>query len=342
MSRKKPQSAMAALLDFSDNTVLTKSEDFEKPRISSQEDQWHDVQSSATIEDTERSTKPWAEQGTQHTMSNQLIEIEPEDCILWRFSDRPSDELGDIESLAQSMKEHGQQEPILVRENRQTSEHRYEIIFGNRRWRAAQVAKIKLTAICKNISDQQAALFQKEENENRKELSDYARAMSYRAQIDGGVFKNESELSKELGISKQALNDLMAYLRVPETLREAISNYKSLSKKMVTKLAALSKNRDMLDVLIILAPKISDQSITTSTLDKHIHSFLSPGVKKNKFLQRALEKRDASGQLLFKTTLQNSGDIALQVSKQAIDVNQMELFHMKFADFLNTFKNNVF
>src|SRR3990167_9067759 len=153
--------------------------------------------------------------------------------------------------------------------------------------------------------------------------------MSYRAQMDGGIYKNEAELSKVLGISKQALNDLMAYLRVPETLRESISNYKSLSKKMVTKLAALSKNEEMLDVLMHLAPKISDQSVTTTTLDKHIHSFLSPGHQKNKLVQPVFEKRNNAGELQFKTTVQNTGDVSLHINRRFIGETQVEGFHVK-------------
>jgi ParB/RepB/Spo0J family partition protein len=311
---------MAALLDFTEAPVLL---DAESPRVSHDANIWE----SQSFDRTPR------EQG------DRLLSIDPDDCILWPFSDRPSDELGDIHSLAHSLKEHGQQEPILVRENRQKTRHTYEIIFGNRRWRAAQIAKIKLIAICKNVDDQQASLFQKEENENRKELSDYARAMSYRAQIDGGIYKNEAELSKVLGISKQALNDLMAYLRVPEELREAISNFKSLSKKMVTKLAALSKDKEMLEVLMHLAPKISDQSVTTTTLDKHIHSFLSPGIKKNKLVQPTFEKRNALGELQFRTTLQNTGEVSLHINKKLIDQNQMDVFHLQFAAFLDGFTN---
>ncbi|OGT32625.1 MAG: hypothetical protein A3C44_04515 [Gammaproteobacteria bacterium RIFCSPHIGHO2_02_FULL_39_13] len=314
MSRKKPQSAMAALLDFTQNVTA------ENPAI-----------------EKELLQSVFIEERMNDVALNQLIMIDPTDCILWRFSDRPSDELGDIDALACSLKEHGQQEPILVRKNRQNTSHAYEIIFGNRRWRAAQLANIKLIAICKDVDDQQAALFQKEENENRKELSDYARAMSYRAQLDGGVFKNETELSRVLGISKQALNDLMAYLRVPEALREMIGNYKSLSKKMVTKLAALSKDRAMLDVLILLAPKISDQSITTTTLDKHIQSYLSPGVKKNLLLNKEYEKRNASGQWLYKTKLHNNGEVLLHIARNTIAAHQMEMLHSQFSHFLESF-----
>ena len=255
--------------------------------------------------------------------SNHIITIDPNDCILWPFSDRPSDELGDIESLAKSLKEHGQQEPILVRENRQNTPHRYEIIFGNRRWRAAHFAHISVIAICKNISDQEASLCQKEENENRKELSDYARAMSYRAQIDGGVYRNETELSKFLGISKQALNDLMAYLRVPDVLRNAISHYKNLSKKMAIKLAVLSKNSDYLDVLLHLAPKISDQTITTTNIDQRVQSFLSPGRNKKAFLLSHPEKRDP----FFQTQLKSNGEAIIKVHNYLINQKNIDFFN---------------
>lgn len=338
MSRKKPQSAMAALLDF------TEASD-EKPRIPIPENAWENARIQSTELDTMNAySKAFTKEFMPHltskneTVLNQLISLDPNDCILWRFSDRPSDELGDIDSLARSLKEHGQQEPILVRENQQKTQHAYEIIFGNRRWRAAQIAKVPLIAICKVLSDQQAALFQKEENENRKELSDYARAMSYRSQIDGGVFKNESELSKTLGISKQALNDLMAYLRVPEELRESISNYKSLSKKMVTKLAALSKDSDILDVLLHLAPKISDNSVTTSTIDKHIQSFLSPGLKKNRVsAQLTYEKKDDRGRVVFKTKHHDNGDVSVHLNRGIIHTQRIELLHAKFSIFLEDF-----
>lgn len=329
---------MAALLDFTEDPVL------EKTGISSIADLWE----TQAIETTQANimnsyTKAFVEQGNfsaaieKENNDNRLITIDPNDCVLWPFSDRPSDELGDIAALAESLKEHGQQEPVLVRQNKQHNQYHYEIIFGNRRWRAAQIAGIKLLAICKDVSDQQASLCQKEENENRKELSDYARAISYRAQIDGGVYKNEAELSKFLGISKQALSDLMAYLRVPESLREVIGNFKSLSKKMVTKLAALSKDKEILEVLLHLAPKISDQSITTTTLDKNIQAFLSPGIRKSKLIQSSFEKRNSSGELTYKTTLQDTGDISLFIHRRVINAAQMETLHLKFNHFLEQF-----
>ena len=327
MSRKKPQSAMAALLDFAENiTPVAVDRNHENENI-----QGHIFKNGFPEQEVNAIIS--LNKHVDNNVSGQLITIHPDDCVLWPFSDRPSDELGDIDSLAQSLKEHGQQEPILVRPNRQGSKHTYEIIFGNRRWQAAQIAQINLIAICKNIDDQQASLFQKEENENREELSDYARAVSYRAQIDKGIFKNEAELSRVLSISKQALSDLMAYLRVPEELRNAIYNYKHLSKKMVIQLAALAKDKRALEGLIVLAPQISDQSITTSNLGNHIHHFLYGNLEK-KIINRELEKRDDLGKLLYKTILKNNGDVSLQIIKKKIDVRQMELIHAKFSSVL--------
>lgn len=318
MSRKKPQSAMAALLDFSEPTVATLdaseiSVTFEQPN------------SFETFLNT-----PMQQEGG-------LIQVDPEDCILWPFADRPQDELGDLDSLAESMQNHGQQEPVLIRANRQNTPQKYEIIFGNRRWRAAKKANIKLSAVFRDITDQQAALCQKEENENRKELSDFARALSYRAQIEGGVFKNENELSKYLGISRQSLNDIMSYLRVPEILRNNIKNYKLLSKNMVVKLATLAKDNEHLDVLMHLADKISEKKITTTNLEGEILRCLSPKTRVSKGENPCYVQKTASGKTLLKTEQKNNGDVFLYIQHGLIGSDDVEEVHLKLAKILEPY-----
>ncbi len=272
----------------------------------------------------------------QKNTADKLLTIEPDDCILWQFSDRPHDELGNIKALAESLKTHGQQLPILVRKNTQNTPHKYEIIFGNRRWQAAQIVKLKLKAIYKNLTDQQASICQREEND-RVNLSNYAKALSYRALIDGGVFQNESELCRAHGLNKQTFNDLMAYLRVPEKLREAISNYKMLSNHMVRKLASLSKDKDTLDVLIHLAPKISNSTVTTSNLKRYIHTYLAPTINKSNTHKHLYEKRDSSDQLIYKTKLQSNGDVSLILKRQIFQGKDLEVLHERFEKFLEQF-----
>lgn len=303
MAKNKPKSAMASLLDFSN--AIEETEDLKLFETKDESLSRADIFPTSESIEVENKT-------SQDDKLGRLIMIDPAQCKLWRYADRPNDELGDLQTLAKSLKEHGQQEPILVRPTTKDSKHPYEIIFGNRRWRAAQLAEIKLQAICKPITDQEAALFQKEENENRKELSDYARATSYRSQIDGGVFKSETELSKFLGISKQTLNDLMSYLRVPENIRIAIRGFKFLPKSTVIKIASLSKQKDQAEAIIALADKISTKKINASNIERKVQECISPK------LVNAVDvyiKRDENGKSIFKLKHQANGSIAITIPR---------------------------
>lgn len=315
MAKDKPKTAMAALLDFS-------------------------TEQDGPIEEP----MPVAIRPTFQVQQNinenigRLIEIEPSQCKLWRYADRPNDELGDLEALAKSLKDHGQQEPILVRPTAEDSQQPYEIIFGNRRWRAASLADIKIQAICKPITDQQAALYQKEENENRKELSDYARAISYRAQIDGGVFKSETELSKFLGISKQSLNDLMAYLRVPENIRIAIRGFKYLPKSTVIKIATCAKNKDYADAIMMLSEKISSKSINATNLEKKLQEYLSPKMAST---TDVYVKKNDDGKSIFKFKRQANGSIVITIGRAvALTLDENNLMD-QFADAIEASRNHT-
>ena len=256
----KPKSALASLLDNINNSeqeVAVVEAGVAIPAV------------EELVEDSEGQGVIFSTYDTKKRESNtpELINIDPMDCHLWLYTDRPDGELGDIQSLAKSMKNNGQQEPILVRPNTQKTKHKYEVIFGNRRWRAASSEGILLQAIVKSVTDQQAALFQKEENENRKDLSDYARAQSYKKQIASGVFQSETELSKALHISKRTLNDIMAYVRVPKHIIDAIPNYAGISRATAIKLSVLGKDKSLHNKLLKLGPHIGGGTITAANVD---------------------------------------------------------------------------
>jgi len=132
-------------------------------------------------EDTIKST-PNQKPLEKHTHIVTLKYLDVNHCRPWMFADRPENEMGDINSLSESIKITGQQEPILVRPTDNEKKEQYEIIFGHRRWRACKKIGTKVLAIIKAVTDREASLFQKEENENRKDLSDFAKAKSFKAQ----------------------------------------------------------------------------------------------------------------------------------------------------------------
>lgn len=210
-----------------------------------------------------------------------LVELTPDTCKPWSFSDRLDLEMGNIDELANSIQQAGQQEPILVRPIQYSkpsndTDPKYEIIFGNRRWRACKQIGRNVLAIVKNISDQEAALSQKEENENREDISDYSRAINYKRLIDSGVFPNENQLAMKLNIPRNRLNDLMSYNRIPKELLDAIPNVHNVSQRLAIKLASLVKNSSILEILIHLAPQIGIGKITSTNIDRIIKQY-KPG-----------------------------------------------------------------
>lgn len=113
-----------------------------------------------------------------HVNAETILQIDPQDAQNWQFNDRPSNELGDIESLAEEFKQIGQQLPCIARPSRDP-QYKYEIIAGELRWHAAKLAEVKLKIIVRELTDTEAAIVQTSENLKRKSLSDYASGVSY-------------------------------------------------------------------------------------------------------------------------------------------------------------------
>lgn len=276
-------------------------------------------------------TPSYFEPSHEHVKDNELLmELSPEACMPWAFSDRIEQELGDIEELANSIQKAGQQEPILVRpiKNSYLLENptiKYEIIFGNRRWRACKLINKSLIAIVKNIDDQAAALSQKEENENRQDISDYSRAIHYKKLIDSGVFANENQLASKLNIPRNRFNDLMSYNRIPKQLLEVIPNMHSISQRVAIKLASLAKNPENLEILIHLAPKIGARKLTSSTLQNAIEEFKTDQTVS--LIRKNIQVISKNGEEIFTIRDDSNGTpyIVLHKSaRQVIDINELK------------------
>jgi len=304
----KPISALATLLDdinSSNNEIDTPvNAEVVMPNID-------EINDAIVDKKPQMIPAPSSKIETNSNNSPHLLYVDPHECHLWRFADRPDDEVGDIESLATSMKQHGQQEPVLIRLNTQKTKHHYEIIFGSRRWKAAKFLDLTLIAIIKQVTDQEAARFQKEENENRQDLSDYARAKSYKKQIDSGIFKSESDFSKSLNISKRTMNDLMAYIRVPQKIIDTIPNYKDISRVTAVKLAVLSKNKDLHERLIELGVKIGNKTITASNIESELNK---------QYLRKPLNEFsniiNAQGKVIAKLKRQLNGAVTININSK--------------------------
>ena len=127
-----------------------------------------------------------------------------------------------IQELAASIKEHGILQPIIVRKKGK----KYELVVGERRFRATQLASLDdIPAIIKSFSDQQMMELSILENLQREDLTPIEEAEAYQTLIDKLSFTQE-ELAKRLGKSRPHIANHIRLLGLPETIRQLMNEGK--------------------------------------------------------------------------------------------------------------------
>jgi len=126
-----------------------------------------------------------------------------------------------LNELSESIKEQGIIQPILVRKK---SEDKYEIVAGERRWRAAQLAKIhEVPVIVLNIDDKKSLEIAILENIQRSDLNGIEEALGYDNLVRKFSYSQET-LSKILGKSRSHIANTIRLAGLPEEIKKMISD----------------------------------------------------------------------------------------------------------------------
>ncbi len=129
-----------------------------------------------------------------------------------------------LDSLVQSIREHGILQPILVRSTGTDADECYEIIAGERRWRAAQAAQLtQVSVIIKDLTDSQSLEVAIVENVQRQDLSPIEEAEGYRRLIDQFEHTQEN-LGRLVGRSRSHIANTLRLLNLPEEAREMLAD----------------------------------------------------------------------------------------------------------------------
>ena len=121
--------------------------------------------------------------------------------------------------LANSIKEHGVFQPIIVKK----SIKGYEIIAGERRVRASKLAGLeKIPAIIRDFTDEQMMEIALLENLQRENLSAIEEAYAYKAMIENLQLTQEN-LSKKVGKSRSHITNILGLLRLPSEIQKLVS-----------------------------------------------------------------------------------------------------------------------
>lgn len=126
----------------------------------------------------------------------------------------------ELASLTESIRKEGVISPILLRRKGDG----YELIAGERRWRASQAAGLpEIPAIIRIVSDAQALELAIIENEQRDDLTAVESGRAYRRLMDEFNY-TQQKVSEQLGISRTQVSNLIRLLKLPEQIQHMIEN----------------------------------------------------------------------------------------------------------------------
>ena len=150
----------------------------------------------------------------------------------------------ELTTLSESIKTYGIINPILVREK----ENQYEIIAGERRYRAAKKAGLTtVPVIVKTATEQQMAELALIENIQRQDLSPVEEAKSYEEILKIGN-QTQEELAKKIGKSQSSIANKIRLLSLPQEIQDALINRK-ISERHARSLLTVDNTETQLDYL---------------------------------------------------------------------------------------------
>jgi ParB family chromosome partitioning protein len=160
-------------------------------------------------------TQLLGEQGEAGPTSVEVVAIRPNTHQPRRNFDEEA-----MQELAQSIAEVGVLLPLIVRP---IAEGEYELIAGERRWRAAKIAGLEeVPVIVRSASSQDALEIALIENVQREDISPIECAVAYR-RLSGEFGLSQDEIAQKVGKSRVAVANTMRLLKLPEPMQAAIS-----------------------------------------------------------------------------------------------------------------------
>lgn len=183
-----------------------------------------------------------------------------------------------LNDLTNSIKTYGVLQPIVVRKSGKTG---YEIIAGERRWRACQRAGLKeIPAIIKDAGDSETAIMALIENLQRENLSFLEEAEGYRQLMqDYGL--TQEQLAYKLGKSQSTIANKMRILKMPPEIVQIISREK-LSERHARALLRLPDEKLQMQALKQIIEKGMNVRQTEELVDRLIESIEKENQKEKK------------------------------------------------------------
>ena len=243
-----------------------------------------------------------------------------------------------LNELAQSIKQQGLLQPILVRK---LEAEKYEIVAGERRWRACQLANMeRVPVIIKELSNEEILLIALIENIQREDLNPIDQALALK-KLKDELNISQEEIGKRVGKSRAQIANLMRLLQLPDPVQDLVKENK-LSAGHARALLTLATKEEMIELAkeiiaqglsvretekIVQSKKISTKPKRKTILDKGLANFLarefqnkiSPKIKLN------LKGNREKGTITLKYNSQDDLEILLKKLGMDYDERQTDI-----------------
>ena len=174
----------------------------------------------------------------------EIIEVSLDDIIPNRFQPRLSFDEQGLNELAESIRQHGIIQPLVLRK----IGDKYEIIAGERRYKASYIAGLtKVPAVIIDLNDNESAEVAIVENIQRKDLSPIEEAKSYKKLLDRG-YLTQDQLASRMGKNQSTVSNKLRLLNLDEKVQDALLNNK-ISERHARSLLKLDNKEEQKEVL---------------------------------------------------------------------------------------------
>ena len=208
----------------------------------------------------------------QSEMFIKLTSIEPN-----RTQPRKNFDEDSLTELAESIKQYGVLQPLLVSKKKDY----YEIIAGERRWRAAKLAGLKeVPVIIKELNDQERVEISLIENIQREDLNPIEEAQAYKRLLDEFSLKQD-EVAERVSKSRTAVTNSMRLLKLDEKVQQMLID-EMISAGHARALLALPSNEKQAE----LAMKIFDEKLSVRETERLVKNILTPPKKTERVIYR--------------------------------------------------------
>ncbi|MCZ8538402.1 nucleoid occlusion protein [Paenisporosarcina quisquiliarum] len=249
----------------------------------------------------------------------EVMKIPLQSIVPNRFQPRTVFDESKIEELARTIHTHGVIQPIVVRK---MEDGRYEIIAGERRFRAmTKLEWEEVPAIVRNLSDKETASIALIENLQREELTAIEEALAYQKLLELHELTQEA-LAQRLGKGQSTVANKLRLLKLPQVIQDGILK-REISERHARALMPIKEEEQQ----IALFQEVVEQQYNVKQLEKKVEELLNPPVVEGKKEKPKRKTVSRDVRIALNTLRQSFAMVAKTGIKMETEEEELEDFY---------------